>query len=358
MQHAWKCAIEIAKDTNLPWEEINGKRFLITGSTGLIGAQITRVLIARSIMYNANTTLILPVRSLEKAERLFDYETVFADYESQIYQLSNVDIKFIPWHLGESFAGFADCDFVVHAACITSSYDFLHHPVEVSETILDGTKEFLKYVKRNKEIRSVILSTMEVYGRTEASGQSLNENDLGVLNPAIVRNSYPIAKLESENLAISYVAEYGIQVAILRLAQTFGPGVNKDDKRAFAEFAKLAVSGKDIILFSDGTSRNSYVSVNDVVSAIIIALVKGRAGEIYNVANESTFCSVYQMADTALSLFAGKDNVVKFGVDEARANTFRTSSILRLDSSKIKLLGWCPKDSLEKMYRDMVQDWN
>ena len=117
---------------------------------------------------------------------------------------------------------------------------------------------------------------MEVYGSPK-NEDLLSEEDLGYLNPLNVRNCYPESKRMSESLVASYAREYGIRSMSIRLAQTFGPGVEYGDKRVFAEFARCAMEKKDIVLLTDGKSKRCYLYTMDAVSAILTVLLKGEA---------------------------------------------------------------------------------
>lgn len=196
---------------------------------------------------------------------------------------------------------------------------------------------------------------MEVYGEIDGS---VNETDFGALDSMVVRNCYPEAKRLSETLFASYFSEYGVPACVLRLAQTFGAGVNLNDGRVFAEFAKRAISNQDIVLFSDGSMRNTYVSLRDVVNAILYVLVYGECGQAYNVSNEFTYCSIYEMAKMVLDNFGNSSARIIFGEDASRKKSFRKSSDLFLSSKKLEGLGWHPHDNLFDMYKQMIDHWN
>lgn len=356
MLRRWQRAFDLANCDEIPWQRLDEKKYLITGSTGLIGSQFVRVLIARSMLSNKEFEIILPVRSPEKAKELFDDLNRSVQMPELYGNEPKCRLTFLKWELGDELPINRACDYVLHAACMTSSSDFKNKPVEVIESIINGTECVLNYGLAHTATRLIFLSTMEVYGDVSVE-KSLSEHDLGALDSSATRNSYPIAKLVSEALITGYAQEYSVQALSLRLAQSFGVGVRKDDKRVFAEFGRNVVNGKDIVLFSDGKSKNSYLSTNDAVKAILIAFARGKAGQVYNVANDDTFCSIYEMAELVARQFGGKKSKVCFKEDKTRSATFRKSSCLRLDASKMRNLGWRPQDSLASMYQEMIEDW-
>lgn len=312
---------------------------LVTGSTGLVCSQLVRILLSANDCFGIGVKLLLPVRTPEKVR------TLFGDRD---------DVSVFRWSLGESLEGIPRADYVVHAATTTASHDFRFHPVEVIEGIVSGAKEALDFSLRSGSKKCVLLSSMEVYG--EAEGLATEDN-LGKLDPMVVRNSYPEAKRLSECLAASYADEYGVNASIIRLAQTFGEGAKYDDARVFAEFARCAIEGRDIVLLTDGSKRNPYLSVQDASYAILTVLVRGEKGVAYNAANEATYCSIREMADLVARKFGQGRVRVRVEPDAKKAALFRKSSTLELDTSRLRALGWAPRESLEDMYKAMMGAW-
>ena len=332
-------AAQIATQANLPWAELDGKTVLVTGSTGLIGSQIVRTLLSRNDCVDAGIIVVLPVRNIKKAQALFGDRS---------------DVSVLEWSLGDELVGSEHVDYVVHAACGTSSKSFLETPATTIMQIVHGGEAVLRYASSVDAKKVLFLSTMEVYGEVEGVA---TEDNLGKLDPMVVRNSYPEAKRLVECLCASYATEHGVPSVVMRLAQTFGEGVHPDDMRVFADFGRHAIDGKDIVLLSDGLKRNGYLSVDDSVRAILIALVNGQSGEAYNAVNEDAYCSIREMAQLVLDQFGAEGTQVRREFDPEREATFRKASDLKLDSSKLKALGWEPCDSLSDMYSAMIDCW-
>ncbi len=333
-------ALVIADDGSLPWGEFEGKTIVITGATGLVCSQLVRVFLARNSKYRSNISLILPVRNIEKAKLMFD-------------ELPS--ITYLKWELGLSLDGIEKAGYFVHGACGTSSKAFQQKPASTISQIVSGGEETLKTASELNIKKYVFLSTMEVYGEVEDVAR---EDNLGKLDPMVVRNSYPEAKRLVECLCASAYSECGVAAVVLRLAQTFGQGVPKNDGRVFAEFGRQALKGENIVLLSDGLKKNPYLSVNDATRAIIVSLVRGVPGEAYNAANEGSYCSIREMAEMVLEQFGTSVAKVLRAFDPAREATFRKSSDLKLDTTKLTSLGWAPQDSLSDMYLAMIHAWS
>lgn len=316
------------------------KTVCITGATGLVGSALVRALLRRNCERDLNCTIVAVVRDGQKAETLFGHPSSLACY---------------CWNLRDPFPQIVECvDYVIHTACPTASAAFVEHPVETISAILDGTRTVLEHCREHSPKKVVFLSTMEVYGEIEGM---VSEDRFGSLDPMRVRNSYPEAKRIAECLCASYASEYEVPCCVLRLAQSFGFGVSRADKRVFAEFANCALQGNPIVLFSDGKKKNAYLSLNDAVNAVLTVCLSGVPGEAYNAANRETYCSIVEMAQLVQDAFNSETRDVVFGEDVERAKTFRKSSDLLLDTEKLEALGWSATEDLKAMYAAMIGGW-
>lgn len=339
MSEAWRRAQINSFSPQIPWDLINHSVVAITGSTGLIGSQVVRSIISWSNNHEGDIKLVLPVRNIGKALDLFGNQAM---------------IDYIPWVMGDAFPNTLEGDYFIHAACPTSSNAFLRKPTEVISGIVSSTEAVVDLMKRRRFRRCVYLSTMEVYGDIEGK---VTEGRTGSIDTMSPRSSYPEAKRLSECLLSSAAAEFGLSISVLRLAQTFGVGVAQNDGRVFAEFGRYVSEGRDIVLLSDGLKRNSYLSVDDAVAAILHVMVHGATREAYNAANPSTFCSILDMAKLVADVFGEGRISVVFGKDADRSKTFRPGNVLDLDCTKLLDLGWTPHDSLIDMYSAMLASW-
>lgn len=303
----------------IPWEELEDKTVLITGATGLIGYNLVRAL-----LYCVKKLKIIAVtRDVRGAQKRFEdvADDRLSFCESEIEALKDLD---------------DDIDYIIHGAANTSSRFFIEHPVECINTIIQGTENMLE-IARLKQVKSfVFLSSMEVYGYP-TEGDKVRETDPCYLNSTEVRNSYPIAKIAAEALCKSYFTENGIPVKILRLTQTFGPGVKYEDARVFAEFARCAIEKKSIVLKTEGKTKRNYLYTADAVTAILVILLKGINGEAYNVANEDTYCSIKQFAEiVAMNYHIDVRNEIQ----DISINGYAHDLYMNLDTTKLQSTGW------------------
>lgn len=310
----------------IPWELLRGKTFFITGATGLVGFTLVNALLYANEKKNLGLRVLALVRDKKRAE---------ARFENWKNQWDNT-LKFIIGNVEDLPEVSEPIDYIVHGASKTASKSFIQQPVETINTAVYGTGNILKLAKSKKIQGMVYLSSMEVYGYPK-KGHKVTENEIGALSPLIIRNSYPISKQLCEGLCAAYASEYGVPVMIARLTQTFGPGVNYNDGRIFAEFGRCVLEKKDIVLHTRGETERCYLYTADAVTAILTVLLKGRPGQAYNVADEGTYCSIAEMAEKVASM---GDIKVCYELEDNGKNGYPNTLYMDLDTSLLKSLGW------------------
>ena len=175
---------------------------------------------------------------------------------------------------------------------------------------------------------------------------------MGYIDPSSARSAYPLAKQAAEELCRTYSKEYGVPARIARLTQTFGAGVSEDDNRVFAQFARSAIQGNDIVLHTKGESAKPYCYTTDAVSAMLYILLKGKKGEAYNVANKDSYISIYDLAQFVQQRY---NKEVKVVISLNNQLGYAPQTRLRLGTAKIEALGWHPQYGLELMFDKLVE---
>ena len=321
---------------------LRGATVFVTGGTGLVGYNLLVSLCAvRDIL---DIRLIALVRDIARARNRFAGFEGIEFVEGDVVDLPEVG---------------GPIDYVIHAASVTSSKFFVEKPVETIATSVDGTKSILELCRRKSVKSMVYLSSMEVYG-SPREDVLLTEADLGYLDPLQVRSCYPEGKRMCENLCVAYASEYGVDVKIARLAQTFGPGMQKNDNRAVIQFLQSVLKGENISIKSSGESARMYLYTFDAVTALLTIMLLGTKGKAYNVANKETFCSVKCLAETMCTLFNPAAQVFVNTGSEQELAMYPPDSFLRLDTTALEDLGWRAfvnlADSLENLADHLCQD--
>lgn len=325
------------ESADIPWERFRDKRVLVTGGTGLIGMTTLFALMHVNEKRGLGMELFAVVRDTAKAERIFGSAR------------DRKGLTFLKGTMEELPPLPGQIEYWIHGACPTASAFMTQHPVEVIRTSVEGTINLLEQAAVRGAEGFVYLSSMEAYGEVRTE-DALGEKDLGRIDLSRTRSSYPESKRMCEMLCTCYAGEYKVPAMSIRLAQTFGPGVDYNDRRVFAMMTRCAINGEDIVLATKGTSRHPYLYTAQAVTAILTVLLRGKPGETYNAANPATYCSIFEMGEMVADKISKGEIHVR--VDEkGDASKYPAPSYLNLDISKIEALGWSPSEDLVWMYK-------
>ncbi|GAA5093747.1 NAD-dependent epimerase/dehydratase family protein [Wohlfahrtiimonas larvae] len=321
------------------WEHLKCKTILISGATGLIGKTLVNLIFKANQLYKLDVQLICLVRDVVKARTLFTDMDIVLLYSYDMCDDIQINEKI---------------DYIIHAASMTQSHDFIKKPVDVIQTAVGSINNLLNFAMENTISSFVYLSTMEVYGKNQLA-RKITENDYGYLDITSIRNSYPISKQLAENLCSSYYSQYNVPTKIARLTLTFGPGIGEDDNRVFAQFMRSAIKGEDIVLHTEGKTCRDYIYTLDAAMALLYILVYGNNGEAYNVANSSTYCSIREMAELIAKESINKvSKVVLMPPSADILSSYAPEVEINLDTSKLESLGWKPNFSFEEMIENTL----
>lgn len=335
--------VEIILNNPIDWELFRDKTILITGATGRLGMYIVESINKADIDWNLNVTIIALARNEKKLEEIFGESLQLPNMHTLIQDITQP----IKWD--------GEIHYIFHTAGAASPQDFTKWPVDTLWGHVQGTRNVLEFAKEKKVEKVLYVSTVEVYGewKTEAG---IKEEDMGVMRCDNSRACYPEAKRLCETMLASYEAQYGIPYVGVRLCHTFGPGIALDDGRAFSEFIRNVIEGKDIILQTDGSAERTYTYVADAIGAMFLAFTKGKE-HYYNIANLNNLISIRDLAQ----LIAGLDSKEKVKVQFANGKTQKLNYLpFRLgimNVERIKELGWKPQVGIEDAFRYTLESF-
>jgi dTDP-glucose 4,6-dehydratase len=229
-------------------------------------------------------------------------------------------------------------DWMLHLACPASPVDYLRLPIETMMVGSQGTKHALELAER-AGARFLLASTSEVYGDPAEHPQ--RETYWGNVNPIGPRSVYDESKRFAEALTTAYRGKRGVDTAIVRIFNTFGPRMRVDDGRAIPAFMSQALAGRPLTVAGDGSQTRSLCFVEDTVDGIIALAASGHSGPV-NIGSQDEM-TMLELAERVRAL-AGSPSPVEFvdlPVDDPRVR--RPDTTLAAE-----VLGWEPQVSVEE----------
>lgn len=323
------------------YEPYRNKTIVITGATGLLGSLVCKALLLANVRLGLCCRVVAVARSEEKLR------TVLDGYSELGY------LSFIGCDLLEDSPCIESADFILHAAAVTQSMVMVGFPVDVALTSLRGTEAMLELAHKTGA-RMLYVSSMEIYG-TLSKGEIAAEDALGWLDLSAPRSSYPESKRMCECLCSAYASQFDVLVCSARLAQTFGAGVLPGENRAFAQFARSAISGKNIVLRTKGLSEGNYVNTIDCVVGMLVLLACGESGYSYNVVNEESHGTIREVAELACKVLGDGHSRVVIDPDELNTAGYAPDVHLKMTSDRLRRLGWKPKVGLAESFVELSQ---
>ena len=290
---------------------------LVTGGAGFLGSHLCDELLARG-------NRVICVDNLETGT----LENI-AHIRGADFVALNIDIT-------ETYFVDEPVDVVYHLASPASPIDYLRLPLHTLKVGSYGTHHTLGLAKAHRA-RFLLASTSEVYGDPQEHPQ--RESYWGHVNPIGPRGVYDESKRYAEALTMAYQRQQGVDTAIVRIFNTYGPRMRPHDGRAIPTFVRQALAGLPLTIFGDGTQTRSFCFVTDLVRGLI-ALAESGYHEPVNIGNPDEY-TLLALADAVLEV-TGSDSPIVFAelpVDDPKQR--------RPDISLAQeLLGWSPEVSL------------
>ena len=221
-------------------------RVLITGGAGFIGSHLCDHLLSKGMDVICMDNLL--TGSVDNIAHIRDPRFSFIEYD--VTNFIYID---------------GPVDFVLHFASPASPIDYLRLPIHTLKVGAIGTHKALG-LARAKNARFVLASTSEVYGDPLIHPQP--ESYWGNVNPIGYRGVYDEAKRYAEALTMAYRRYHGVHTKILRIFNTFGPRMRRDDGRAVPTFIMQAFQGAPLTVFGDGSQTRSFQYITDLVRGI------------------------------------------------------------------------------------------
>jgi dTDP-glucose 4,6-dehydratase len=298
---------------------------VVTGGAGFLGSHLCEYLLERD--YRVICVDNLVTSSLANIEHLRDDAFVFVDHD-----------------LTEHLEIDEPVDLVLHFAALASPVDYLRMPLHSLKVGSYGTHNALGLAKF-KRARFLIASTSEVYGDPQVHPQP--ESYWGHVNPIGPRGVYDEAKRYAEALTMAYHNQQGVDTAIVRIFNTYGPRMRPHDGRAIPTFIRQALEDAPITVFGEGQQTRSFCYVDDLVRGIHLLAMSGEHLPV-NIGNPSEF-TILELAQTVIRVTSSKSEIV------FEALPIDDPQVRQPDISRAReVLGWEPEIPLEEGLRRML----
>ena len=298
---------------------------VVTGGAGFLGSHLCEHLLEQG--YRVICLDNLETASLENIEHLRGADFVFrnADVIQEIHVDEPVDV-------------------VYHLASLPSPIDYLRLPLLTLKVGAYGTHHALGLAKF-KRARFVLASTSEVYGDPQVHPQP--ETYWGNVNPIGPRGVYDESKRYAEAMTMAYHRQQGVDTAIVRIFNTYGPRMRPNDGRAIPTFLRQALDGQPLTVFGDGSQTRSFCYVDDLIRGLVL-LAESNEHLPVNLGNPDEF-TLLELAETVLRVSGSKSETIfeALPVDDPQQ---RQPDITRAQ----QILGWEPEVPLEEGLRRMM----
>lgn len=228
-------------------------------------------------------------------------------------------------------------DYVLHFASIASPADYVEYPIQTLKVGTLGTHNALGLAK-SKGASFMFASTSEVYGDPEVNPQP--ETYWGNVNPIGIRSCYDESKRCGEALTMAYHRVHGLDTKIVRIFNTYGPRMRKNDGRVVPAFINQALEGKPLTVFGDGLQTRSFCYVSDLVEGVR-RLMDSDVNDPVNIGNPDE-TTIMDFAKRVIRLTGSKSSIEHNPLPENDPVT-RCPDITKAR----KLLRWKPRVPLE-----------
>jgi UDP-glucuronate decarboxylase len=280
------------------FRQLSGKRILILGGAGFLGYY----LVQSALYWNRTVAGGSPISVSVYDNFIRGIPAWLAEYENDphLTVIKHDVTQPLPPQTG-------DMHYIVHAASIASPIYYRAHPIETMDANVNGLRILLEYCRRQQTAASPIegflfFSSSEIYGDPDTLNIPTPETYRGSVSCTGPRACYDESKRYGETLCVNFTRQYDLPIKVARPFNNYGPGLKITDRRVIPDFARDILSGRDIVLLSDGLASRTFCYVADAVVGYYKILVKGRPGEAYNIGVEAPEISMVDLANRCVAL--------------------------------------------------------
>ena len=265
---------------------MKSKTVLVTGGAGFIGSHLCK-------------------RLLNENHKVICLDNLFTGSLDNIESLKNdVNFEFVNHDITKPYYR-DNIDEIYNLACPASPIHYQSNPIKTVKTCTIGVINMLGLAKKNNA-KILQASTSEVYGDPETHPQKEDYN--GNVNTLGYRSCYDEGKRCAETLFMDYKREHNINIRIVRIFNTYGPNMTKNDGRVVSNFILQALKGEDITVYGDGSQTRSFQFIDDLVEGLLKMMNSDSVGPI-NLGNPIEL-SMKDLATMVIRLTNSSSNII------------------------------------------------
>jgi len=305
------------------------RRVLVTGGSGFLGSHLCD-------------------RLLKDGHEVVCLDNFFTGSRANIeHLLDNHRFELVRHDVTEPLI--MEVDEVFHLACPASPIHYQRNPVRTIRTAVEGTLNMLD-LAREVKARILIASTSEVYGDPIEHPQ--RESYWGNVNPIGPRACYDEGKRCAEALAVSYATQYGVEVRIARIFNTYGPRMHENDGRVVSNFTVQALRHEPMTVYCEGQQTRSFCFATDLIEGFVRLMASRHGVEPVNLGNPREI-TVLELAEMTRRLAKSRSEIIRAALPKDDP-TRRKPDITRAQQL---LDGWSPTIGLEQGLAATVADF-
>lgn len=289
-------------------------RILVTGGSGFLGSHLSE-------------------RLLDLGHEVLVADNFYTGSKANVsHLLENPNFDLIRHDV--TFPLYVEVDGIFNLACPASPVHYQRNPVQTFKTSVHGAINMLGLAKRTGA-RFLQASTSEIYGDPTISPQT--EEYWGNVNPIGIRSCYDEGKRAAETLTFDYHRQFGLDIRVARIFNTYGPRMAPDDGRVVSNFIVQALQGRPLTVYGDGSQTRSFCYVSDLIEGLVRLFFTEEIHEPINLGNPAPI-NMKELAQQVISL-TGSNSKIEYRELPQDDPKQREPNISRAKS----LLGWAPK---------------
>ncbi len=243
-------------------------------------------------------------------------------------------------------------DYIFHLAALTSPRESFENPALTITNNTTAQVNLLEAVRSSDiDAKILIISSADVYGLVDKKDLPIDED-----TPLRPVNPYAVSKIAQDFLGLQYFLSYGLKIVRVRPFNHIGP--RQSARFVVASFAKQIAeiekgSKTPVISVGNLSSKRDFTDVRDMVRAYLLAMEKGKAGEVYNIGSGESY-RIKEILDMLLSLSSKK---ITIEVDSTKLRSKDEPELVCDNSYFSKQTGWAPKIDIKETLRDTLDYW-